>query len=138
MMGAATVTAFPRRAPPVILVIEDDVLTRCLISDELRARGFKVLEASSADEAMAVIDTTRLDLLFVDIHLPGSRSGLDVARLVHARSLPTRMILTSGKEAASTVPDLDELGPFIRKPYLVSRVISLVTRSLNWPDAPEA
>lgn len=135
-MSAATVTAFPRRSPPNILVVEDDVLTRCLISDELRARGFKVLEASSADDAIAVLDRVRVDLLFVDIHLPGSRNGLDVARIVRGRPAPAHIILTSGKAEALAIPDLDDLGLFIRKPYLVSRVIDLVTRSLNWPEAP--
>lgn len=137
-MNSASVTVFPRRTPPTILVVEDDVLSRCLISDELRAQGFKVLEASSADDAITVLDTVRVDLLFVDIHLPGSRDGLDVARHVQARGIPTRTILTSGKSEASAIQDLDDLGPFIRKPYLVSRIVSLVSKTLRWPDPPEA
>ncbi len=137
-MSAATITPFPRQAPPTILVVEDEVLMRSLISDEVRARGFKVIEASSADDAVAVLETVRVDLLFVDIHLPGSRSGLELARLVRERGLPTRILLTSGKDRYSDTPDLAELGPFVRKPYLVSRVIELVTGSLNWPAAPKA
>lgn len=137
-MSAATITPFPRQAPPTILVVEDEVLMRSLISDELRMRGFKVIEASSADDAIAVLDTVRIDLLFVDIHLPGPRSGLELARLVRDCRLPTRILLTSGKDRFFDMPDLGDLGPFIRKPYLVSRVIELVTRSLNWPTAPEA
>lgn len=137
-MSAATITPFPRQTPPTILVVEDEVLMRSLISDELRARGFKVVEASSADDAIAVLETMRVDLLFVDIHLPGPCSGLEVARLVRARALPTRILLTSGKDRLSDMPGLADLGPFVRKPYLVSRVIELVTRSLNWPTASEA
>ncbi|MFC4171240.1 response regulator [Microvirga sp. GCM10011540] len=135
-MSATTVTAFPRRTPPAILVIEDDALTRCLISDELRARGFKVLEASAAHDAILVLDAVRIDLLFIDLHLPGVRSGLDVARLVRSRKLPIQMVLTSGK-AIPSEHDLSDLGPFIRKPYLAARVIDLVSRCLNWPDAPQ-
>jgi response regulator of citrate/malate metabolism len=78
----------------------------------------------------------RIDLLLVDIHLPGAQDGLDLARHVHTRGMPTRMILTSGVSEASAIPDLDDLGLFIRKPYLISRVISLVSHSLNWPDTP--
>ncbi|MPR12554.1 response regulator [Microvirga tunisiensis] len=137
-MSAASVTAFPRRVPPAILVVEDNVLTRSAISDELRAHGFKVLEASSASDAITVLDTMRVDLLFVDIHLPGEQDGLDVARHVHAHGMPTQMILTSGISDASTIPDLGTLGVFIRKPYLISRVLALVSHSLNWPDAPDA
>jgi DNA-binding response OmpR family regulator len=133
-MSAASVTAFPRRVPPVILVVEDNVVTRSAISDELRAHGFKVLEASSASDAITVLDTMRIDLLFVDI--PGEQDGLDVARHVHARGIPTQMILTSGISDASAIPDLGALGVFIRKPYLISRVLALVSHSLNWPDLP--
>jgi DNA-binding response OmpR family regulator len=135
-MSAASVTTFPRRIPPTILVVEDNVLTRSAISDELRAHGFKVLEASSADDAITVLDTMRVDLLFVDIHLPGTRNGLDVARHVRTNGMVTRMIMTSGVSEASSIPDLDDLGPFIRKPYLISRVIGLVSESLGWPDPP--
>jgi hypothetical protein len=49
----------------------------------------------------------------------------------------TRMIMTSGVSEASSIPDLDDLGPFIRKPYLISRVIGLVSESLGWPDLPK-
>lgn len=111
-MSAATITPFPRQAPPTILVVEDEVLMRSLISDELRARGFKVIEASSADDAIAVLDTLRVDLLFVDVHLPGSRSGLDVPRLVQERGLATQILLTSGKDRYSDMPDPADLGPF--------------------------
>jgi hypothetical protein len=52
--------------------------------------------------------------------------------------MPTQMILTSGISNASTIPDLDALGVFIRKPYLISRVLALVSHSLNWPDKPDA
>jgi CheY-like chemotaxis protein len=135
-MSAASVTTFPRRIPPTILVVEDNVLTRSAISDELRAHGFKVLEASSADDAITVLDTMRVDLLFVDIHLPGTQNGLDVARHVHTNGMVTQMIITSGVSEASSIPDLDDLGPFIRKPYLISRVIGLVSESLGWPDPP--
>jgi DNA-binding response OmpR family regulator len=123
--------------PPTILVVEDNVLTHSAISDELRAHGFKVLEASSASDAVTVLDTMRIDLLFVDIHLPRAQDGLDVARHVQTNGLVTRMILTSGVSDASTIPGLDDLGPFIRKPYLISRVIRLVSESLGWPDPPK-
>jgi hypothetical protein len=49
----------------------------------------------------------------------------------------TQMIFSSGKEQASTAPDFDDLDLVVRKPSLVSRAISLVTRSFGRPDAPE-
>lgn len=135
-MSAASVTVFPRRSPPTILVVEDDVVTRCLISDELRVQGYKVLEASTGEDALTVLDTVRVDLLFVDVGLPGQRSGLDVARIVHRRQRTTQIVLTSSSEAISTAPELDSLGFFIRKPYLVSHALEVVSQCLNWPETP--
>lgn len=135
-MSAASVTVLPRRTPPTILVVEDDVLARCLISDELRIQGYKVLEASTADDALSVLEAIRVDLLFTDIRLPGQRNGLDVARIVHQRQWPTQVVLTSGRESTSTVPELDSLGIFICKPYLLSHVLEVVSHCLNWPEMP--
>ncbi len=135
-MSAASVTVFPRRSPPTILVVEDDVLTRCLISDELRVQGYKVLEASTAEDALTVLDSVRVDLLFIDIRLPGQRTGLDVARIVHQRQGATQIVLTLDKELISTAPELDSLGLFIHKPYLVSHVLEVVSQCVNWPERP--
>jgi len=137
-MNAASVTAFPRRIPPTILIVDDDAIARCLVSDELRTYGFKVLEARSADDAFTVLDTVRIDLLLVDIHLPGPRNGLDVARVAQVRLPPTQIILASGKEDGSAIPDLDSLGLFVRKPYFVSQMVDLVARCLNWPEFPKS
>jgi DNA-binding response OmpR family regulator len=137
MMSAASVTSFPRRSPPTILVVEDDVITRFHVCDELRARGLKVLEANSSDDAVAVLDRVRVDLLIIDIHLPGSRDGLDVARFVRDRFEPTQIILTSGKPDAPRVQDLDDVGVFVKKPYVVEQLLDVVSRRLNWPSASD-
>lgn len=122
---------------PTILVVEADVRTRCLVSDALRALGFKVLEASSTDEALTVLEAVRVDLLLIAIDLPGQRSGLDVARFVRTRRMPTRIIFVSG-EGGSEAANLDDLGPVMRRPYAASAAVDLVARSLNWPEAPKA
>jgi len=128
-MSAASVTVLPRRTPPTILVVEGDVRTRCLVSDELRGSGFKVLEAGSAHEALTVIDAVRVDLLFIALDLPGAQSGLETARLAGARQKPIKIILAS----LDGEVDPGGLGPLVRKPYPASQVVGLVMRSLNWP-----
>jgi len=134
-MNAASVTVLPRRTPPSILVVETDVRIRCLVSDALRALDFKVLEASSADDALTVLEAMRIDLLFIALDLSGGSSALDVARLVRTRRMPTRIILASDDGVlAKTVTD--DFGPVLRKPYETSQVVELVIRALNWPEAP--
>jgi DNA-binding response OmpR family regulator len=135
-MSAASVTVLPRRTPPSILVVEGDVRLRCLVSDELRAMSFKVVEASSAQEALTVLDAVRIDLILMDLDLQPPGSGLDVIRHLHGNQPPTWIIGASS--AADPMEKLHGLELFIRKPYPISQVTELVTRSLNWPQLPEA
>ena len=69
--------------PPVvrtILVVEDEVLIRLHLAEELRRSGYHVHEASSADEAMRLLRTVAdIDLLITDIQMPGSMDGLALA-----------------------------------------------------------
>jgi CheY-like chemotaxis protein len=135
-MNAASVTVLPRRTPPTILVVEDDARIRCLVSDELRGLGFKVLEAGSVEEALTVLDTVRVDLLFIALDLPGPGNGVETARFVSAQQKPMRIIFASGGGDRAGDFGLDDLGLLIRKPYLASQVVDLVIRSLNWPEPP--
>jgi CheY-like chemotaxis protein len=134
-MSAASVTVLPRRIPPNILVVEGDARIRCLVSDELRVWGFKVLEARSADEALTVLEAVRIDLLFLALDLPTGGSGWDVARHLQDRRAPTAILVTS---AEAEPQELQGLGPFIRKPYRASHVAELAARCLNWPHPPQA
>ena len=46
------------RASPTILVVEDEVLVRLWVTDELRGNGFTVLEATNGDEALQVLNSS--------------------------------------------------------------------------------
>jgi CheY-like chemotaxis protein len=67
-----------------ILIVEDNPLNRLLIHDILELRGHEVLEASTVDEARAVLDAERPDLLVLDVHIPGG-GGEAVIREVRKR-----------------------------------------------------
>ena len=43
----------PQKSPASVLVVEDEVLIRAVIADELRAEGFLVIEAATADQALS-------------------------------------------------------------------------------------
>jgi CheY-like chemotaxis protein len=140
-VNAANVTLLRLPVPATLLVVEDDVITRFSIADELRNAGYRVLEASSAEDAIAILEHVPIHLLFADIHMPKGMSGLDVARVAKGRCPAPKVILTSGKVSPKEIADLDELGPFVDKPYLPSRVLDLVRRSLDptqdLPSRPE-
>lgn len=62
-----------------VLIVEDDPSLRTLVMRSLQENGFLVHPAGSAAEAWAVIEVEPIDLIILDIMLPGA-NGLDLCR----------------------------------------------------------
>jgi CheY-like chemotaxis protein len=125
-----------RRQPVRIVVVEDEVLIRLLVANELREAGFVVIEATCADDALSYFQAGgQVDLVLSDIRLPGSLSGVDLARLLR-KDLPSLpIILTSGNPGTEYMNDVTL---FVPKPYKVEHVVALVfsTLGLQKPEDP--
>lgn len=98
-----------------VLLVEDDGLIRLTTAEMLSDIGCKVKEASTALEALKILDEVPVDILLTDIGLPGV-SGLELARDVHARRPDLRLVLATGDSGAKS--EAARLGAiFIAKPY---------------------
>ena len=104
-------------ANTLVLIVEDDSLVRMDTADMMGGLGFSVLEAKDASEAIRLLES-RLDItvMFTDVEMPGSMNGLKLARVVHGRWPPIKIIITSGKVKLSE-DDLPDGGRFLSKPY---------------------
>ena len=102
---------------PVVLIVEDDLLIRLHAAEIIIGAGFDVIEASNADEAIAILEVRPdIAVLFTDIQMPGSMDGLKLAAAVKGRWPPIRIIATSGLVDVRG-DDLPEGGRFLPKPY---------------------
>lgn len=115
----------PQQQPGVahVLVVEDDILVRVVLAEELRAVGFAVIEASSADDALAYIRAGgKVDLVFSDIQMPGVLDGRQLAAMIATDYPAIPVILTSGDAqlGASVTTEL-----FVDKPYSIARIVTL-------------
>jgi PAS domain S-box-containing protein len=125
-----------------ILIVEDseDVLT--IAQEHLEVRGYRVLAARSADEALAILDERGgqgIDLLFSDILMPGSMNGLVLAERVRERFPGMAVLLTTGynEDLVAEGPrahSMDVLG----KPYRRSELIDRVRTALDRRAGPPA
>jgi CheY-like chemotaxis protein len=114
--------AVPKR--PVVLIVEDEFLLRMDAVDMVRNAGFEAVEASNADEAIAILEANlNIHVVFTDIQMPGSMDGLKLARFVKDRWPPIKIVATSGRLRISR-DDLPEGGRFLPKPYTPHEVIS--------------
>jgi CheY-like chemotaxis protein len=102
-----------------VLVVEDEVLLRLVISEYLRDCGYKVIEAADADEAILVLGQADLlvDVLFSDIDMPGTMDGFGLAHWTRSNRPGLEVILTgSVPRAVNAAANLCEEGP-VAKPY---------------------
>jgi two-component system, response regulator PdtaR len=114
----------PRR--PVVLLVEDEVLVRLFGADILEAAGFDVIEAANADEALRTLEARDdVQVLFTDIHMPGSLDGLELARCVHERWPDIELLIASGRSQVD--PDeIPDNGRFVTKPYEPRRIVQQI------------
>jgi CheY-like chemotaxis protein len=111
---------------PVVLVVEDEPLLRMNAVDIVEEAGFAVIEASNADDAIAILESRDdIRVVFTDIQIPGSMDGLKLAHAVRGRWPPIRIIATSGRVKVSG-DDLPDGGRFLGKPYTSSEVARLL------------
>ncbi len=125
-----------------ILVVEDEQSIRTIVEYALRDAGFSVIGAGRGDEALDVIEREPIDLVVLDVMLPGL-DGLEVCKRIRAdRNLPIIMLSARGEELDKVLGL--ELGAddYVTKPFspreLVSRVKANLRRARLEPDRSAA
>jgi CheY-like chemotaxis protein len=118
---------------PLVLVVEDDVLVRLAISDELRDRGLAVVEASSADEALSVLQSSvPVHLLFTDIEMPGKIDGATLVELIRSTFPDMKIAFASGRRPAGDL--ISKAHAFFEKPYHMATVSGRLMELITTPD----
>jgi DNA-binding NtrC family response regulator len=122
---------------PTVLVLEDDAPLRVLTVSILHELGYDTLTAENGAEAYALIagGWPKVDVLFADIGLRGSMSGLDLAREAAARQPGLSVIYTSGRRPTDGMEALFvKGGVFIQKPYTMQELGDLLRQVLGPSD----
>ena len=125
-----------------ILIVDDDKLLRTLIRETLTLDGFQVLEAENGENVDPALAEHPVDLIILDISLPGA-DGFDVLRRLRRESQIPVMMLTAKSDVVDRVVGL-ELGAddYICKPVemreLIARIRSVLRRQRSAIAAPKS
>jgi two-component system KDP operon response regulator KdpE len=116
-----------------ILIVEDDPNIRKLVRVNLAKRGYTVSEAADSHQAIALFQEVPVDLVLLDLVLPGL-SGVDVCVWIRARSDVPIIILSARSEEDLKVAALDAgADDYVTKPFgqeeLLARVRAFLRRS---------
>jgi DNA-binding response OmpR family regulator len=120
------------RSPHVVLIVEHDALLQSLTADIMADAGFVALQASDADEAVAILESrSDIALMLTSVTMPGSMDGLGLARTVCKRWPAIKTIIASS-QIRLIGSDLTAGSRFFLKPYHAPTMISEI-RSLIGP-----
>ena len=112
-----------------ILVVDDEEMIRDLLGDTLNAIGYKTITAENFDEAVEILQTSKVDVVLTDIVLPG-KSGVELIKYVKGKYSQIPVLAISGK----SVPQhkLFEVGVdgFLAKPFRIGVIEELITKTL--------
>jgi DNA-binding NtrC family response regulator len=130
---------------PYALIVEDDALIMMSVVDIIEEAGFRSREATTGDDAKAVVDEHggSITLLFTDVEKPGSTNGPQLARYVAAKFPDVAIVVCSGRVQPKK-KDLPASAVFIAKPFGAQLVYTHLreilpdgnspNRSSTWPD----
>lgn len=110
-----------------ILLVEDDALIRMNTAEILQDAGYIVVEAASAEEAMAALETVPFDLLVTDVNLPGA-SGAELAS--RARTVrPSAAIVFATGDTSSVASQMG--AGILAKPYDAEGLVGAIQSTFS-------
>ena len=130
-----------------VLIVDDDPTLADLLAFTLRKAGFEPLMALTAPDAIRVFEQTPLDLIILDVNLPGEpglRDGFDICGRIRQTSDVPIILLTVRDDEEDVIKGLNiGADDYVLKPFsprqLVARVQSLLRRTVpgtGHEDAP--
>jgi PAS domain S-box-containing protein len=117
-----------------ILLVEDEPGIRALMRKILRRENYNVLEAGSAEEAMALVSATpgKIDLLLTDVSLPAA-SGRDLAEYIRETREDLKVLYISGytDDDAVRTGAIPPGSKFLQKPFTLGALVGKVKEALE-------
>jgi len=119
----------PRRRAPMnecVLVVEDDLALQALYRELLTSLGYRVEVAATGAQALAAIQCPeRIDVVVLDLYLPGEVSG-DAIVTAMSRKAPVIVVTGSADDALERRLKADGASALLRKPFNVIKLVEAV------------
>ena len=116
-----------------VLVVDDNEDVGSFAETLLTELGYKVVRASSGEEALGLFDQSGADCVFTDIVMPGM-DGLALADELRSRKADLPIVLTTGFSDRITTGDAAQF-PVIFKPYRIEAIATAIAQALGRPTA---
>ncbi|MBT3345479.1 MAG: response regulator [Gemmatimonadetes bacterium] len=115
-----------------ILIVDDEVTIRQFMTEVLTRYGHHPVSAPDAAQALQILDRDSIDLLLLDLHMPGTADGEDLLYLLRDRGDDIPIIIVSGwvdDDATREQPGC--VHAVLKKPVSVELLINTVNQVLD-------
>lgn len=126
--------SFPMSSPtPRVLIVDDDIEIRSLLADYLDGQGYQTVTAANGQAMWQELRNSHVDLIVLDINMPGE-DGLTLCRNLRTNSSTPVIMLTARGDPVDRILGL-EMGAddYLAKPFepreLLARIRSVMRRS---------
>ena len=115
-----------------ILIVDDEPGVRDSLTGVLQDEDFSTLEAATGEAGLEVLKTQTVDLVLLDVWLPGM-DGLEVLQKIRALENPPEVIMISGHGTIETAVRATKLGAydFLEKPLSIDRILIVLKNAIE-------
>ena len=118
--------------PARVLIVDDEPYILRILAFKLRRAGYVALEAANADEAMTILEGAPVACLILDVSLPSTTDGFQLAERLRddPRHCRTPVVFLTAHSLPAEVRRGRELGAaaYITKPFSLQQVLEAVAR----------
>ncbi|WP_016835338.1 PAS domain-containing sensor histidine kinase [Herbaspirillum lusitanum] len=124
-----TQSADNKQRSEIVLIVDDQLDLLDITAELFRTMGYEAYTATNGAEALEVLERTpQIDILFTDVIMPDSISGIELAQITRQRHPATKIILASGYPfpALTSNQQLSKEFAFLNKPYQLSDLAKIL------------
>jgi signal transduction histidine kinase/DNA-binding response OmpR family regulator len=124
-----------------VILCDDDASIRTVIGEHLRQHGYRILEATSGEEAIALAHANRVEAILLDLYMPGLTGWETLKRLKHSAttaSIPVVIlsVLSPSEVSASGLHAAASAQGWVQKPFNEHLLLAELSRVLHTGDGP--
>ena len=120
----------PASGRATILVVEDEILARMMLTEELRGNGFNVAEAKNANEALSIVHSgVVVNVALINLDTPGPQDSTRLAATIRAEYPAVKVLVAAGQSAQSELRET--VDGFFAKPYDIPKLVAVIKSLLN-------
>jgi DNA-binding response OmpR family regulator len=108
-----------------VLIVEDDPDTSLTLAEFLRNNGYRVSTAVDRDEAISILQTTKIDTVLLDYMMPG-QSASRFLNQIRSTYPKTRVVLMTAGSRVESITKMLGVDDYIGKPILPDELLDIL------------